>query len=332
MTSTRLDAGQPLQLNVFGFSIDQPPPAMTEFNDFQDSPTEPVDLATSTTKALPSQTIRLSSKQAVASFDTPGQPGEVQLAFQSSEGASFDSENERVRLPAGAEIKLSLDLDSPLNFSLNLTIAVIGTNQFITIEVNGTHLVSRQPDSNQEWHWVNFTVPAGYVVPGVNTLKIYSPEENYLGFWVANAQVSSEDIPLQASYYWTTVSQGSLTPGASQTVSTSLTTGVTKTQTDSFTETVGVSAGLNVYSVLNAKLNFSFSATQTTSIATTESQTITTTIKLSDPPKQEQSVSYQVWQLVIRFAVIGGSSQPFMDQACDPSIAPLMYYEALSDS
>ena len=323
MPPIRLESGQGLQLNVFGFTIDQPPPIMTEFDNFPTSPSESVDLATSSTQVIPEQTIRLSSKQAVASFNNPGQPGAVQLAFQSSDGAAFDSTNARAGLPPGAEIKLSLNLASPVNFSFNVEIAAIASNQLITIEVNGAHLVTQQPDSNTAWHWLSFSVPASSVVAGLNTLKIYSPEENVDGFWVANAQVSSADVPIQASYYWTTVSQASLAPGTSQSVSTSLTTGVTKTETDSFTEQIGIQGGVNVYDVVNAQLSFSFSATETHSIATTASQTVTTTIDLLG--SQENSVSYQVWQLVIRFAVIGGSS--YMDQACDTSTAPLIYCE-----
>jgi hypothetical protein len=327
MTSIRLSSSQqPLQLTVFGFAIDQPPPTMTEFDVFPESPSESVDLATSSTQVIPPQTIRLSSKQAVANFDKPGQPGEVQLAFQSAEGASFDSVNERAQLPPGAEIKLSLNLDSPVNFSLNAEIATIGSSQLVTIEVNGTHIVTQQPDSNQDWHWLSFTVPASYLVAGLNTLKIYSPKENEFGFWVASAQVSSADIPIQASYHWATVVQGSLVPGTSLSQSTSYTTGVTKTETDSFTEQIGVQAGVNVYSVLNAQLSFSFSATETHSIATTESQTETTTITLSGSP--DKSVCYQVWQLVIRFAVVGGS---YIDQLCDTSVAPLIYSEVSSE-
>jgi hypothetical protein len=328
MTPIRLSSSQqPLQLTVFGFTIDQPPPMLTEFDVFPESPSASIDLATSSTQVIPSQTIRLSSKQAIASFDNPGQPGDVQLAFQSADGASFDSENERVELPPGAEVKLSLNLDSPVNFSFNAEIAALGSNQLITIEVNGTHIVTQQPDSNEEWHWLSFSVPASFLVPKLNTLKIYSPEENELGLWVANAQVSSEDIPIQASYHWATVVQGSLAPGSSLSQSTSYTTGVTETETDSFTEQIGVQAGGDVYGSLSAQLSFSFSATETHSIATTESKTETTTITLSGSP--DKSVSYQVWQLVIRFATVSG---PYIDQLIDTAIAPLISTEASSDN
>jgi hypothetical protein len=119
----------------------------------------------------------------------------------------------------------------------------------------------------------------------------------------------------------------SLAPGSSLSQSTSYTTGVTKTETDSFTEQIGVQAGGDVYGSLSAQLSFSFSATETHSIATTESKTETTTITLSGSP--DKSVSYQVWQLVIRFATVSG---PYIDQLIDTAIAPLISTEAYSDN
>lgn len=335
MSVNRVLADEPFSVSVFGFAIDQPPPPMTTFEVFPASPTSPVALATSTTNAVPPQTIVLDSNHAVAAFDDPLTPGLVQLSLQSLDGAGFDSGH--IDVGNGGEVKLTLTLDAPVNVTFGVELAAVtygAHDTELTIEANGTHVVSRQHDNDQNWHWLTFTIPAALLVAGQNTLKIYATESKY-GFWVQAASVSSESVPVTAYYFWQTVAQGSVTPSGINEVQVAVTSGTSNTTTEieTFSETVGGKVGAGAVADLlggiSAGLSFSFTHTSTTqhSITVSQSTTTTTTVGVAKPASPV-SVAYQVWQIGLTFAVDGGAS---ITQALSEAQAPLIMREIDAD-
>jgi len=200
----------------------------------------------------------------------------------------------------------------PTDFTFGVEVAQNGDHPdtpLLTLEINGSHVVTCQSVENTDYQLVNVAVPANLTVVGTNKLRIHSSSKaGESSLFVRAIHVSSATVNILASYFWSTIGQGTIPAGDSMSFATAVTSGVTTTDTDTqtFAETVGVNLGASGsaegFGTLSAQLNASFTATQSysTAIALTESTTDTTTITLT-PPTGDTAMSYQIWQLCIQF-------------------------------
>lgn len=317
------------QMFPFGFTVTQPPPELDGYMGFQPPTTPPVALGSSTSIVVPAQTLPITNNITLASFDDPNQAGVPTLTRRSDSGSNWETGPDGgpcLELDPWGSLIVSLDLAVPTNFTIGVEVAQSGDlpdAPLLTVEVNGTHVVTRQEVENTDYALVNVPVTADLTVTGKNKLKIHSSSQSGVSsLYIRAVHASSEVVDIEASYYWTTIGQGSIASGDSMSFATAVASGVTTTDTETqtFAETVGVNLGASGsaegFGTLSAQLNASFTATQSysTAIALTESTTNTTTITLT-PPTGDTAMSYQIWQLCIQFTA-GESS---IVQALDPN-------------
>lgn len=316
-------------MEPFGFTVTQPPPELDGYMGFQPPMTQPVALGSSTSIVLPPQTLPINNNTVLASFDDPNQAGTPALSRHSDSDSNWEIGPDGgpcLELDPWGNLTLALDLVVPTDFTFGVEVAQnadFPDAPLMTIEINGSHVVTCQTVANTDYQLVNVTVPANLTVVGTNKLRVHSSSKaGTSNLFVRAAHVSSETVDIQASYFWTTIGQGNIASGDSMSFATAVTTGITTTDTETqtFAETVGVNLGASGsaegFGTLSAQLNASFTATQSESIAIalTASTTDTTTITLT-PPTGDTAMSYQIWQLCLQFTA-GGAS---IVQALDPN-------------
>ncbi|MCB1567178.1 MAG: hypothetical protein KDI78_16480 [Xanthomonadales bacterium] len=316
-------------MSPFGFSITEPPPQMTAYEDYQPSPTTPVALGNSSCQVIPSQTLILNTVPATSTFDDPGSPGTPIMSLVSDLDAYWNDNGDgstSLGLLADGWVKVNINLPAPTNFTLAVEMAALETGNHsseITVQVNGNDVLLDHLDNDGSFHWITMTVDGSQVTAGDNVIKIHAKDGKPKGFLVQAVRASSEEVPITAQYYWQVIGQSTVPPGSTETTTFQTSTGVTTTdsQTDTFAETIGVQVGADaIFDVLggiSAQLSTSFTATQsyTHSIAVTETQTQSVAFALK-PPTDEISVCYQVWQLCIEFTAGGSAS---VAQQLDPN-------------
>lgn len=212
-------------------------------------------------------------------------------------------------------------LTTPVGITVSLTISPQPDasdsphDMEVTLEVNGTHVTSRDHAGSTPGTVVTQAISADLLTAGENTIRVRAPKDGKPGFLVNQLSVSSEAVQVTAQYYWHPLPGGMIYQNMNGNVQETYATGTTatKTETISFAETVGgsVTAGSlsEILGGISASLNFSITATQSMAsaiaLSVNETQQETYTFNV---PEGATALAYQVWQLCIAFVTEDASN------------------------
>ncbi len=289
--------------DVYGWTINQFPPAITEPGGYADQTTPLVTLENSSSNLFPPTAVYPYSPGGVFVDDRVAPYGTFHYNFGGAQFWNVTSGNGvwfKLNNPYGVPIKIQLDM---------AVVGIQGQGDIVfDIYLNGARFEKGiKQDHNLNWHAVEFDLDPSWLVTNVpNTLEI---RVWGTGAWIRSATFSSNNVPLSASYFWKSMDQGIAYPDAPSHFSKATTKGVdvTDSETTSFAQSLGIevsTGGIGDFlASLNAKLSASFTWTQsqTHTVSIQKATTTTVTRDFLCNEKGEKSQTYQIWQLVFQF-------------------------------
>ena len=309
---------------IFGWNVTNAPPTPKGEGEFAESPTDAVLLGNGNSQMVPTQIIRFATAN----------PVETQN-LSMSRSRAFVSESGYWVLKPGKKrgyVEFSLKLRSPTNVSFTLNCAgctkrgCAGGQSVIDITVNDKKLVKKLRITNPQWHNETFTLTNDMLVEGKNKIVVLINGKVHL--WIAAVGVSTENVPLSASYFWKQIGSGLINPGNTYNRTISVTTGNTTsdTKTESFAKTLGVKIGGGGGGIdkalfgLSMELSAAFTHTTSQSHTITISKQSTSSYSMSITPYNKEKTTFQIWQLCLQYETKGN----FLHQALGPDDGPII--------
>ncbi len=310
MTNAKTVTAKNFHAEIWGWSIDQGPPPVPGDQKYAPGFTTPVQVDTCTTHVVPPQTLDLST-----GIITP--TDNLNLTDAKWDGGQsawhITSSFLVIKAPTPCAITLTFEAKA-VSHSAHLTVS-----SFPAMLGPGPGWSTRLKIHTHSFQTYTVVMPPTAWKEGFKSLFLTEDNDGGSKVVVRSISASTEQVDIQASYFWRCVFQGHVNPGATASRGISVTNGVstTDTETNSFATTIGaeVSAGLEG---IGAKLSSSFTYQHGSSHSITVSKQTTTTDTFS-VTAHEEAITFQFWQLCMRFNDNKGSE---ITQAIDASMAP----------